>query len=99
MNAPGRLQAMPANVRESRKIWGLLIVIGAVLVALATFLAASAALAIGGHPGALDWTPVRDTMAFITGNGLFHQFSQGASDVAKWRSAPPSQPGEGPRVP
>jgi hypothetical protein len=73
------------KVSESRKLTGLLITIGALLLALAVFIVCSALL---GTP----WDPFRDVLAFITGAGGSHQLSQGASDVSKWRSQPPSEP-------
>lgn len=82
----------------SRKLTGMVIVLAALILVLFVFLVASAVLAVTGHPGALDWTPCRDTMAFLTGNGFFQQISQGASDVSKWRNQP-SPPPPSVRVP
>lgn len=79
MNAPSLPRAMPERVRESRKLWGLVITIGALLLALAVFIVCAALL---GTP----WDPFRDVLAFVTGAGGSHQLSQGASDVAKWRA-------------
>jgi len=78
---------VPDVLKSSRKWTGMVLVGVFLVVALVAFLTASTVLALTGHPGALDWTPVRDTMAFISGNGFVHQISQGASDVSKWRAS------------
>ena len=72
------------KVSESRKLVGLCIALAVVIVLTGAFIACSAIL---GTP----WQPFGEVLQWIATITGAHQVSQGASDVSKWRYAPPME--------
>ncbi len=78
MNVPVQA-AVTQRVAESRKLVGLCIALGVVLVLTAVFIVCSWLLAT-------PWGPFGEILQWVAAITGTHQFSQGASDVSKWRS-------------
>lgn len=87
--APGMAFAPVAKaaekVSESRKLVGLCIALGVVIVLTGVFIACSALLQT-------PWEPFGDILQWVATITGAHQVSQGASDVSKWRYSTFEQP-------
>lgn len=95
MNVPPAFSPAAEKIVESRKLLGLCIALGVVIVLTATFIACSAIL---GTP----WGPFGELLQWVATITGTHQAAQGASDWQKWRSGggqsqytyqPPERPG------
>ncbi len=71
--------AVREKVMESRKLLGLCIAFGVVLLVSATFIICSALFQT-------PWSPFGEILQWVATITGSHQLSQGASDVSKWRS-------------
>jgi len=91
MNMPVRAAPVAEKVLESRKLLGLCIALGVVLVITAAFIVCSAFL---GTP----WGPFGELLQWVSAITGTHQLSQGASDVSKWRSGAAPSASVGPNV-
>lgn len=85
MQVPAMPENMPQKVRESRKIWGLLLTVLALIGVLVLYIIGSV-VAYLLFDYEIPWNPFNDVLYLIFGTGGTHQVSQGASDVMKWRS-------------
>lgn len=91
MNMPSQTAPVTAKVLESRKLLGLCIALGVVLLITAVFIICSAFL---GTP----WGPFGELLQWVSAITGTHQLSQGASDVSKWRSGAAGPTSAGPNV-
>lgn len=72
------------KVTESRKLVGLCIALGVVILLTVGFIVCSALFQT-------PWDPFGEVLQWVATITGAHQVSQGASDVSKWRYAPPME--------